>query len=479
MKIDKRNFSGSKSIFYAYPLILFILINGCSTNKQEPPPSNQSFYATVLDSGISDNENWNYDLLKLTTEGESATYVQWFPSDSVGPTGVLIMAIPYMGIDWTGEAVDARWSARSSGSKYPDDEEPGYNSATSSDIPYETIAANTVANSGYISLAKHNKLNVLVVFGRFYAGGSIWNDAQDMRAGLQYISTRTDIDDTKVGLFGLSWGAFQAIYASAYRPTELVPAATLAVAPPTNMESLVLHVATIEAVTQDIDYPKFYEPYLRRIVASTGGDLNGTGGNFSRYTHNALADNINSPILIMHDEWDTLIPIQHSCDLSLQNQQIETFWYQHVNSEIDYNLAARKLNHGPRGRVADSSVPSDYTWSMLYLLSKLTSQSDSILLLYEATAMQAFFLNIRALQLANKDVSWLLTRLLELTNDRIIMFDGICTTDCLSGKEYLATEFNSIWGTQLDSNSILDQLTTSGIPNANPTPVFPLIATCQ
>jgi len=478
MKTDKNNFSSLKSTLYTCSIILFYLINACSTNNEEPLAASPSFDFTLLNSGKSDNENWNYDLLKLTTEGESATYAQWFPADSVEARGVLIIANPYMGIDWTGEAVDARWRSRSSGSKYPDDEEPSYNSITSSDIVYESIAANAVANDGYISLAKHNNLNVLVVFGRFYAGGSIWNDAQDMRAGLQYISTRTDIDKNKVGLFGISWGAFQAIYATAYRPTELVPAATLAVAPATSMEDLVSHATSIEDITQDIDYAKFYDPYLRRIAASTGGDLNGVGGNFSRFTHNALADNIISPILIMHDEWDTLIPIQHSCDLSLQNGQIETFWYQHVNSDIDYSLPESKLNHGPLGLVVNSSVPSDYTWSMLYLLSHLNSPSDTILLLYDAMAMRVFFQNIHALQLVDKDVSWLLTRLIELTDDRTIMFDGVCTTDCLSGKAYLAAEFNITWGTQLDSDSILNQLSI-GIPNANPTPATPLLASCQ
>ena len=269
----KYNFPQCKSLNYAYITILFILISGCSTSSDEPPQADPQFDISILNTGVSDNENWPYELLKLSTEGEAATYAQWFPSDSTTPRGVLIIANPYVGIDWTGESVDARWSTRTSGLKYPDDEEPGYDSAVSSDIVYEAIAAKAVANDGYISLAKYNKLNVLVVFGRFYAGGSIWNDAQDMRAGLQYISTRTDVDKSKLGLFGISWGAYQAIYASAYRPNELIPAATLAVAPPTDIEDLVSQASTIESITQDSDYPQFYDPYLRRIAASTGGDF--------------------------------------------------------------------------------------------------------------------------------------------------------------------------------------------------------------
>ncbi len=59
-----------------------------------------------------------------------------------------------------------------------------------------------------------NDASVLVVFGRFYAGGSVRDDVADMAAGMWLAAELPSTDRTRIGLWGGSWGGFEALFAA-------------------------------------------------------------------------------------------------------------------------------------------------------------------------------------------------------------------------------------------------------------------------
>ena len=50
-------------------------------------------------------------LLRLTNAAGGDTYAQWVPPPGAQRAPVMVLAMPYEGIDWTGEAVDQCWAA--------------------------------------------------------------------------------------------------------------------------------------------------------------------------------------------------------------------------------------------------------------------------------------------------------------------------------------------------------------------------------
>jgi hypothetical protein len=57
-----------------------------------------------------DSRTWTETRYRLRRADGRATYVQWIPSDKPGPRPVVVVTMPYAGIDWTGEALDLRWA---------------------------------------------------------------------------------------------------------------------------------------------------------------------------------------------------------------------------------------------------------------------------------------------------------------------------------------------------------------------------------
>lgn len=125
-----------------------------------------------------------YQLLKLTAQGAAPTYAQWFPPlPEEGKRPVMLVTRPYDGIDWTDDPVDAKWAARGAGA-YPDDDEPSYGTG-SSQIGYTPLTHQKAAEE--VVIYRLHKMGALFVYGRYYAGGSVWNDVDDMTAGLAFL----------------------------------------------------------------------------------------------------------------------------------------------------------------------------------------------------------------------------------------------------------------------------------------------------
>ncbi len=63
-------------------------------------------------SGVVGDRTLPYELWRTPRADGGATYVQWVPAAVAGPRPVVVFTMPYDGIDWSDDDVDARFIAR-------------------------------------------------------------------------------------------------------------------------------------------------------------------------------------------------------------------------------------------------------------------------------------------------------------------------------------------------------------------------------
>lgn len=442
------------------PLLAVYFLVSCGGGN-----STQGEDAVVLGSGTytSGTDSWQYKLLKFPNADGGYSYAQWFPPVRGIPTPVIVRAEPYAGIDWTGEVVDQRWAAQGNGC-FPDVDGPNFQSGVSGTTCYQKFTPDRVGTDSEIYL--RNGFGVLTTFGRFYAGGSVWNDVQDMTAGLKFLGTQSNVDAARIGMLGTSWGGFEAVYGSAYAASGVVPKASVAIAPVIDFQALTDYIDnTIPTVTNPatlLQYNTFFDPYLRRLFATTGGRPASAGADYSRVTAVAIGARLNTQLLVMHDDSDTILPVATSKSFVAANPvHAQGFWYKQSDT-IDYN--ANVLTHGPFGN-ATVYAPI-YTFSISYLFTALGDSGQILIVPYADTDLNGFFQDIRTYQTGGRDVSWVVPRLREFCDSRVYLYDVTPATliPAMSGAQLLAAKINAGWGTSFNSNTVCTQLAGSGLP---------------
>ena len=327
-------------------------------DEDENSDGDFTFTWEVIGDGIftADETDYSYQLLKLANEAGGYAYAQWFHPPRGTPAPTVLVTQPYPGIDWTGEEVDERWAAlpgAATGITHPDVDGPG-GGAEANAISFQLTTPEKMGDESTIWL--WNGFGVLHVFGRFYAGGDIWNDVQDMVAGLRFLEQNEEVDKSHVATFGGSWGGFEALYAAAYAPETIVPVAAVPLAPPSNFTRMVAHILDTPAqlpnpVTAAM-FTDFFDPYLRRITAATGGLPGEAGADFSRFSLATLTQRLTTPTLIPHDDWDTLVPFDGSVSLVTASPVVQGALVRTRN-----RLGLVHGNLGPRPKLGRGRVP--------------------------------------------------------------------------------------------------------------------------
>ncbi|HET9989528.1 MAG TPA: hypothetical protein VFQ65_13445, partial [Kofleriaceae bacterium] len=129
---------------------------------------------------------WTIHLERIDRPDGGHTYVEYIPSDTAGARPAMVMTEPYVGIDWTGEVLDARWaaSAPQADGMFLDVDGPGFTGSEEISYVHETPAQLAVDNN----LELLDGFAVVMVFGRYYAGGTIREYAADMAAGMWFVA---------------------------------------------------------------------------------------------------------------------------------------------------------------------------------------------------------------------------------------------------------------------------------------------------
>lgn len=381
-----------------------------------------------------------------------------------------MIADPYGGISWSDNATDQKWAAQPggvAGAYLPDIDGPGYVPGLSQTIRYQIVPPDYNVAVWY-PLVK-NGIGILVVSGRFYSGENISSYADVLVKGLQFLSKEQRVDHSHVGIFGISLGGFEALYASGRAPANIAPQFGVAWAPPSDWEAQATYIKTtapgaMTNVTQRQFFQNFFEPYVRRIEAITNGMPGETNSDFSKIKPASILANIKTHFLIFHDDWDILVPVAQSRSfVASMGNRAEALWFPH-STGIDYNNFFLDHQQSSEGIVSTTG----FLFAQSYFLNNLLPNPTSVPLygLYTAADISKQFTYFRKQQLAGHDISTLVPRLIELCNPQLYLIETN-SGPVRTGPEYVAYVMQTYWGVSssaLNSSNVKSYLSSHGLP---------------
>ncbi len=416
------------------------------------------YEVTRLDGGIIDaGAPVVYELLRIRAHGHTA-YAQWTPTFSTdgGLTPVIVLTRPYDGIGWTGEEVDERWANRGDGF-YPDVDSPDA-PADAGVISYVAITPQREVDDSFVW--RFHGLSVLSVYGRFYAGGSIRDDVDDMTTGLEFLAHEPGVDTSRIAIFGGSWGGFEALYGAAYAPAAATPKVAVALYPPSDfaaeahfalqtMPSRYMQPASLAACDA------FFAPYLRRIVATTGG-LPDAGGDFTGFDLASVTQRLRTPTLVVHDDYDTLVDVHQSELLTAAAPSLVSAVYLRHSQAANWDALLNQ--HGPEfgGFGGNGMLPF-----VVVRVLRAVSVSQYIYVPYNDD-FGTLLTWARDQTRAGAPHHEVAARLRELIAPNVIMFNATNST-VAAGGDFVATAVNAVWGTSYTAANI-DAALANGLP---------------
>ena len=387
---------------------------------------------------VGSGRTWTNQLVRVLRPDGARSYVQYIPSDKPGPRPVVVQTMPYAGIDWTGEEVDTRWAAYPlDRGRHLDIDGPGFDGSAM--IVYEPTSVAAADDQARIHLL--NGFAVVLVYGRFYTGGSVRDDIEDMKAGMWFVAEQAAIDHARVGVFGGSWGGFEALYASAYGDPRARPLVTVAEYPPSDFTTLEPHFEAVTGVAHT-----YLEPYVRRIHLATGGAPGAPGADYSGLHVADLCPALPAATLLLHDEHDNLVPIAQTERLIAACGADAVFWRR--TGPIDTS----GFTHGPL--LDEPSPQSVFTYALDYLTLHLATPDQTLLYsVYSPTSLTAHLTTVHAAQQAGRDVSFAAPRLRELVDSRLYLLN-FADSSVHTGAEVAAAAVNATWGTSYTAATI-------------------------
>ena len=451
-------------------LALCALLGACDPPATAPDASTPTDASRTDDAARSDAAGptqWSFEILETRTVTALETTREAHLVRASRPDGarsyflylpvarasapMVVFTEPYAGIDWTGEDVDARWAARGAGT-HPDDEAPGYDGDDV--IAYEPQSPQQATDASIVWLA--NQVAVVHAYGRFYAGGSIEDDALDAAAPFFFARTRSEIDRAHLGAWGGSWGAFMAMFGAARAPGDAAPIAVGALWGPSDYTDLWAYTDTLPSVFPAPDRAEaFFSTYRRRIVASTGGPP--PRETFTPFDRDALCEGLGSDthVLSLHDDWDTLVPVTQTRSLveACAAQVSPLYW--HRQRDVDY--AEVSLDHGVSFR-DEPEVPTAYTFSHAFVLARLIP-SGPIYVIASEPALTAYLQTVHAEQRAGGDASDAWPMLRTLAEERVSAFTPAGVFE--PAADLLARAASTVYGRAYTAASLRAELEVS------------------
>ena len=416
-----------------------------------PLPGEDEVEVRVIAQGseVFDDRTHPYTLLAITNaRTRQVTYAQWVEPDGGHVQGgpVMVLTQPYAGIDWTGEEVDQRWAALGDGA-HPDVDSPGEVPANPEHIVYNRLSVRAGVDGAMVYLL--NGISALHVFGRFYAGGDVEDDVEDMANGMRYLATREDIDKDNIGVFGGSWGGFEAFYAAMRAPEEVTPEVGVAFFPVTDFEQEVRYLdafSQVQSATQRDAYQTFFAPYVRRIFATTGGAPDAPGASYEGWNHAAVQQQLRTPFFIFHDDQDTLVPFTMSEDL-IGNALVSHTWFLHPDP---VSLESAGPSHGLTIANHDLSVN---TLATVLLMSRLKDDGGTLLTLADSVAFEAMLSTLHAQNGRGQTLGNFPAMLADLASARVQIYD-LQTNAFVAGPVFVSAAVNAVWGTSYTPEEI-------------------------
>lgn len=417
-------------------------------SRSDAGPSDWSFETIETRTVTMLERSRDVELVRAHRPDGGRSYFVYLPA-LVPDAPLVVLTQPYAGIDWTGEDVDARWATRGAGI-FADDEAPDYDGDDL--VAYEPQTVQAAADSGLVFIA--NNCAFIAAYGRFYAGGTIEDDSLDAVAPFYFARTRDDeLDLDHMATWGGSWGGFMAYAGAARAPDDAAPEVAAVLWGPSDFSGMWAYTDAIVGV-----YPTptqaeaFFSTYRRRIAGATGGPA--PRAEFAPYDRDALCAGLGMSVLSLHDDWDTLVPVEQTRELVAACPRVEPLYW-HRQTPIDYDVIG--LDHGASAD-EEPMIPTAYTFSHAYILSRLHPTGPILLVTYEP-ALVSFLGLVRTEQMAGGDASDALPRLRELTDARIMALQPSGVAE--PAADILARAVSTVYGRPYTAASLRAELATA------------------
>jgi len=448
------------------PHSLLVLATACGNSHPAAPdaaapadaPADAGSYAIVELATMpytSNARTWTIHLDRIDRPDGGHTYVEYIPSDTAGARPAMVMTEPYVGIDWSGDPLDVRWAASTAQANgmFLDVDGPGYTGIETISYNHETAAQ--MANDNNLELL--DGFAVVMVFGRYYAGGTIREYVADMAAGMWFVAEQAAIDKTRVGIYGASLGGFEALWAAVNADPRALPATVVAAFPVSDWTTEADHMASRAEPAKD-----FLTTYLHRLYVDTGGPPEQAGTDYTGLRVTDVCAHLPAATLALHDQGDNLVPIAETYALVADCGVTPIYWDR--ATPPDPGLPSHGL------LTFEPGVPSYATFALTYLaIHLLAPDMPGLLMAYTPASMTQQLQTAHAAQVAGHDISFEAPRLVELADPRVglLSTDDCTTTSCPihTGASVIAGLVNSVWST-----SFTDQTIAAGLAGGMPAP---------
>lgn len=431
--------------------------------------SEDSLAVEVLSSG-SYQDRYGFQRLRLSKAGRRTAYAIWFPAPqatAAAKAAAVLMTDPYAGIDWTGEAVDQEAFQRANSRDFVMIEDrygPYADTPPSIYTPYDYSDIDNAAGGAVPYLM--NGIGVIVVYQRFYAGGSAQDHIDMTRSALEFLKTRPEVDVQRVGVWGSSYGGSLALYAAATAPAGVVPVFGALSTPLVDYEQFVPYADLMEATYSDRGKAILrLEPFRRRAVAAAtpASAAASAAADYTPYATATVVSRLKTKFLFIHDYLDTISPLAQTSSLYFGNPgRHQVFIYPHQDVTPDWNTL--DIAHAPVKPGFDEA--SAILFSQSYLLTRLVNADRQEILLPRLVTLDlSMFTYLRTQQGLGYDAStFLLPRLLELCDPRIRLVDyddGFSAKE--SGPHFVARILQTYWSLSVDESNVLSHLQSKGL----------------
>ncbi len=379
-----------------------------------------------------DSSNYTVKNYKLVTT--SGIIFFQFVSACSTKCPVVVVSLPYTGVAWSQDLLDVEWGKKDPSGKgvvTPDVNGPGYNSSSGDIIAYYNSSLSDAVGFGGVFLK--SGVSTVIVYNRFYLGRKLDQYVNDFTQVLNHLSDLGSIDTNKVAVLGASLGGFVPLHAS--RKSFVKPVAMVGVTPlldlPNEFSTMSSTAKRITSNPSLLSFTQsFFNSYLRRMnqVAT------------NQFTSDLLAlETPNSNILVIHDSWDTVVPISQWQYLS-SLRKIDSFIFQHA-SAIDYNTFSTGHSQISEGYTNNAVMPI----YMSYILKRLVAPSESKTIYYYYNDFVSALAQVKMAQSRGQNISWMYGLLSDLCTDNMTMKDLGGSFGQLSGAQFAGGVLTNIW----------------------------------
>ena len=396
------------------------------------------------------------ELIRVHQPGGARSYILYTHAPTANAP-VVVAHEPYAGIDWSGEAIDARWVAQGNG-LHPDVDAPDYDGDDV--IAFELQSVQSAVDASAVWTI--NNFATVHTYARFYTGGSLAGDVLDAAAGFHFIASRsTELDAARIGSFGGSWGGMMALFGARNAPAAATPRAVAALTPLSDFvdQWQWTQFDLPASFPRPAEVEAFFSPYWRRAKGDLG-DPPVQNTQSRPFTLEGLCPQLPGVVFAPHDDWDTLIPVRQTERLTSACDNVQPMYWRRSGAR---EVATTKLDHGTFD--TEPQLPSMSTFAYTFMVSALANDAAPMLIsLAHQPALEVYLGTVRAAQLGGQDPGAVLPRLRELAAPRVQLF-SVPDNNVVAGGEMLAAAVNAVWGTSYDATTLRQQL-ANGLPPA-------------